>query len=127
MKGARPVFVQKPAIRQVGDKIVLECRLSGDPRPAVSWLLNNQPIASGPGSRLTPRLVSEGATHVLTLEIAQVSAGDAGEYRAYAKNELGEATATITLNFEVTGLMSVPDAFVVSVPPTRSGSHTANV
>lgn len=103
VKGARPVFLQKPAIRQVGDKIVLECKLTADPKPVVSWILNNQPISFGPGSRLTSKLWSEGSTHTLTLEIAQVSVSDAGEYKAYAKNDLGEATATITLNFEGEG------------------------
>jgi len=97
------VFLQKPAIRQVGDKIVLECKLTADPKPMVSWILNNQPISFGPGSRLTSKLWSEGSTHTLTLEIAQVSMSDAGEYKAYAKNDLGEATATITLNFEGEG------------------------
>ena len=97
------MFLQKPAIRQVGDKIVLECKLTADPKPLVSWILNNQPISFGPGSRLTSKLWSEGSTHTLTLEIAQVSMSDAGEYKAYAKNDLGEATATITLNFEGEG------------------------
>ncbi|XP_076471204.1 twitchin-like [Babylonia areolata] len=100
MKGVRPVFLQKPAIRQVGENIVLECKLTAEPKPQVSWIFNNQAISFGPGGRLTPTLVSDGATHTLTLEIAQVSMSDAGEYRAIAKNDVGEATATITLNFE---------------------------
>jgi hypothetical protein len=97
------VFLQKPSIRQEGDKIVLECKLTADPKPAVSWSLNGQAISFAPGSRLTPRILSQGSTHTLTLEIAKVSMTDAGEYKAYAKNEVGEATATITLNFEGEG------------------------
>ncbi|KAK7500459.1 hypothetical protein BaRGS_00008366, partial [Batillaria attramentaria] len=100
MKGSRPVFLQKPGIRQEGDKIILECKLTADPKPVVGWFLNNQPVSLGPGSRLTPKMRSDGASHILTLEIAQVSMSDAGTYSAHAKNELGEATATITLNFE---------------------------
>ncbi|KAL8565323.1 hypothetical protein ACOMHN_029019 [Nucella lapillus] len=100
MKGVRPVFLQKPAIRQVGDKIVLECKLTAEPKPQVSWFLNNQAITFAPDSRLSPQMMSDGSTHVLLLEISKVSMSDAGEYRAHAKNEIGEATATITLNFE---------------------------
>ncbi|XP_070200689.1 twitchin-like isoform X4 [Littorina saxatilis] len=109
VKGARPVFLQKPAIRQEGDKIVLECKLTADPKPTVSWSLNNKPISFGPDSRLTPKLWSEGSSHTLTLEIAKVAMGDAGEYRAHAKNDLGEATATITLNFEGAKKPQIPE------------------
>ena len=100
IKGSRPVFLQKPSIQQVGDKIVLECKLTADPKPTTQWMLNNKIIVFAPNSRLTPKLRSDGSNHTLSLEISSVSMADAGEYRAVAKNELGEATATITLNFE---------------------------
>lgn len=41
-------------------------------------------------------------TYSIALEIAEVGAQDGGEYKAIAKNEHGESTATITLNFEGT-------------------------
>ncbi|KAL8579173.1 hypothetical protein ACOMHN_010757 [Nucella lapillus] len=108
IQGVRPVFLEKPTIRQEGDKIILECKLSGDPRPAVTWSLNNEPMVFEAGSRLTPRVVSEGHSHTVSLEIGQAGMADAGEYRAHARSDLGEATATITLNFEGAKKPQVP-------------------
>ena len=72
------------------------------PDPAVTWLLNNQAIA--PGGRVTTDMRSEGQNHKIWLEISSVTLQDGGEYKAFAKNALGEATATITLNFEGEGV-----------------------
>lgn len=74
--------------------------MTAEPKPSITWMRDSQPISFAPGSRLVPHIFSEGASHTITLEISQVSMADAGEYRAVAKNELGEATATLTLNFE---------------------------
>lgn len=38
--------------------------------------------------------------HMARLEISSVQTSDSGEYRAVAKNKIGEGTATINLNFE---------------------------
>ena len=100
-QGVRPQFVQKPSIRQAGGKIILECQLVASPAPAVTWLLNNQVIASG--GRVLTDMMSDGQNHRIWLEISNVTLQDGGEYKALAKNPLGDATATITLNFEGEG------------------------
>lgn len=38
--------------------------------------------------------------HLVRLKIDNVAKGDAGEYRALAKNKHGQGVATINLNFE---------------------------
>lgn len=38
--------------------------------------------------------------HLVRLKIDNVAKGDAGEYRAVAKNKHGQGVATINLNFE---------------------------
>lgn len=100
-QGIRPQFVQKPTIRHSGGKIIIECQLSADPKPSITWLLNNRLIV--PGERIFTDVRSEGHVHLIVLEISQVNLQDGGEYRAIAKNALGEATATITLNLEGEG------------------------
>ena len=39
--GGQPVFVQKPFIRQLEDKIFFECKLTADPLPTFTWYLDN--------------------------------------------------------------------------------------
>lgn len=97
-QGSRPQFVQKPTIRQSGQAVIIECQLTADPSPSVSWFHNNLPIQQS--SRLLQDMRSEEYVHQISLQISQVTLQDGGEYRAVARNTLGEATATITLNFE---------------------------
>ncbi|KAH9502719.1 hypothetical protein Btru_069594 [Bulinus truncatus] len=96
--GSRPQFVQKPTIRQSGQAVVIECQLTAQPTPSVTWYHNNIPIQQSP--RIIPDMKSEDYVHQISLQLSQVTLQDGGEYRAVARNELGEATATITLNFE---------------------------
>ena len=98
-QGAPPNFVQKPSIRQApGGKIVLECQLTADPAPSIEWSLNGKPITSG--GRILTSMKKQGNTYLITMEISQVTLQDGGLYQALAKNVRGEATATITLNFD---------------------------
>ena len=40
----KPVFLQKPFIRQLEDKILFECKLTADPVPVFTWHLDNNII-----------------------------------------------------------------------------------
>ncbi|KAL3842487.1 hypothetical protein ACJMK2_020493 [Sinanodonta woodiana] len=97
-KGSKPLFTQKPVIRQVEDKIIFECILTADPVPTITWMQGNKVITGGPKYKMTD--VADKTSHTITLEISNVGASDGGEYKAIAKNSLGESTATITLNLE---------------------------
>lgn len=56
-------------------------------------------------------------TYSIALEIAEVSAKDGGEYKAVAKNEHGESTATITLNFEGKVMPTTGNQILIPVNP----------
>jgi len=97
-KGSPPSFVQKPAIRQVEGNIIIECKLSSDPAPQITWLLNNTVVQSSDRYKLSQTQAN--GVYVLALQISNVGVQDGGEYKVLAKNARGEATATINLNLE---------------------------
>jgi hypothetical protein len=91
------VFVNKPSIRQAGEKVIFECKLTADPKPTIAWYKGNELVKQGGRYKLGH--AADKNTHTITLEIDKVGAGDGAEYKATAKNKAGEASATITLNF----------------------------
>ena len=96
--GSGPVFVQKPQIKQAENKIIFECKLTADPKPSITWLQGNKTLADG-GRYKMSHLVDKN-THTISLEITGIGIQDGGEYKVLAKNNSGEATATINLNLE---------------------------
>jgi hypothetical protein len=46
------------------------------------------------------RILSEGNTHLIFLEILQITAKDSGAYKCTAKNGKGDGSANIQLNIE---------------------------
>ncbi|XP_052800015.1 twitchin-like isoform X4 [Mya arenaria] len=97
-QGSPPAFVQKPTIRQANKNIIIECKLSSNPAPQITWLLNNAMIESGGRHTITQNVADN--VYVLALEIANIGIQDGGEYKVLAKNARGEAVATINLNLE---------------------------
>lgn len=93
-----PVFIQKPFIRQLEDKILFECKLTADPIPSFQWLFHNSPLRKS--AKFGQKILTEGNTHTLILEIDHLTAGDSGDYKVIAKNQHGEADAIIKLNIE---------------------------
>lgn len=92
------MFLEKPFIRQSDDKIFFECRLSADPLPTFQWYFEG--VALKNPAKYKQRILSEGKTHTLILEISQLVAKDSGDYKLIAKNAKGEADANIKLNIE---------------------------
>lgn len=105
-QGIHPQFVQKPTIRHAGEKIIIECQLLADPLPSIIWMFNKHLLVSK--GRIFIDMRSEDHVHLIVLEISNVTLQDSGEYRAVAKNAVGEAEATITLNVEGEGLCLSP-------------------
>lgn len=97
-RGQRPSFTQKPAIKQEGENIVMECKLTADPKPSITWLHGTKALKDG--GRIKIEQAADGNSYTLRLVISQVSQEDGGEYKVTAKNALGESNATINLNFE---------------------------
>lgn len=98
--GLAPTFSKKPAIRQEedGKKLLFECRIQADPKPAVSWLHDGVLVSNSARHKIS--LDKDGHSYFATLEIQNVTVEDAGKYKVTAKNELGESNATISLNFD---------------------------
>ncbi len=94
----KPVFLQAPFIRQFEDKIIFECKLSANPVPSFSWYFGGSQLNNP--AKYKPRLVSEGRTHTIILEINNLVGRDSGDYKVVARNTHGEAESNIKLNIE---------------------------
>ena len=97
-QGTPPNFTQKPIVRQQGGNIVLECQLTSEPGPNVTWMLNGKVIMSG--GRYLIGMRNEGNKYFISLQISDLTLEDGGEYKAVAKNARGEASATLVLTLE---------------------------
>ncbi|XP_059136177.1 immunoglobulin-like and fibronectin type III domain-containing protein 1 [Peromyscus eremicus] len=69
----------------------MTCAVQGSPRPQVTWFKNDQSLDRNPA------LYSTDLLSVCSLVIPSVSLKDSGEYKAVAKNPLGQAVSTATL------------------------------
>uniref|UniRef100_A0A8C9AVG0 Immunoglobulin-like and fibronectin type III domain-containing protein 1 n=1 Tax=Phocoena sinus TaxID=42100 RepID=A0A8C9AVG0_PHOSS len=75
----------------LGSECCMTCAVRGCPRPRVTWFKNHQSLAGDPAVYSTDLL------GVCSLVIPNVSAEDAGKYKAVAENTLGQAISTATL------------------------------
>ncbi|KAJ8898129.1 hypothetical protein PR048_003489 [Dryococelus australis] len=69
-----------------GDKVVFECCVEGEPRPSISWLLNNQEITSTDGIQ-----IAEDGKGNVSLTIVKALPSHKGVYTVKASNICGEA------------------------------------
>ncbi|XP_060029207.1 protein sidekick-1 [Erinaceus europaeus] len=106
-----PAFTRLPVDTTVTDGMtaLLRCEVSGAPTPAITWKRGSQVLASG--SVRLPRfmLLESGG-----LQVAPVSAQDAGNYTCFAANSEGtlQATAELTV-WNRTSIVSAPEDLVV--------------
>jgi hypothetical protein len=115
----KPVFLQKPFIRQLEDKIFFECKISSDQVPSFTWYLDGTLLKSP--DKYKTRILSEGKTHTVILEISNLTSKDSGDYKLVAKNSNGEAESFIKLNIESKRASKLPDGIAphfVSKPIT---------
>lgn len=69
-----------------GDKVTLECCVTGEPKPEIKWLLNNELIPQN--DHFKTSLDNEGNAR---LEIDTVQPEDKGVYTVKASNKIGDA------------------------------------
>lgn len=69
-----------------GDRVILECCVTGEPIPEIRWLLNNHDIRASDHV-----LVSHSSDGVVKLEIEKVTPDDKGVYTVKASNICGDA------------------------------------
>lgn len=97
--GKAPRFPKKPTIRQEGDVLIMECLLEAHPDPDITWFQGEKSIADSSRVRMLRKNTSKDA-YLLTLEIANPTRDDGGNYRCNAFNLYGESNANIALNFQ---------------------------
>ena len=117
--GVKPTFTERPVIRQSdeGTKIIFQCRLAGEPKPNLIWYHGEKKVEESSRVKMTIKLDKK-MYYLCCLEISNVEAADAGQYKAIAKNEYGESQATINLTFEesAAGKPKIPDGVAPRFP-----------
>lgn len=74
-----------------GERLTLQCQVSGDPEPQVSWYKNNKKLESNDYVDLKYKC------GLATLKIEEVFPEDAGEYKCVAKNYINDAETNCTV------------------------------
>lgn len=77
----------------------MECLLEANPDPDITWFQSEKSIADSPRVRMLRKTTTKD-TYLLTLEIANPTRLDGGNYRCNAFNLYGESNANIALNFQ---------------------------
>jgi hypothetical protein len=95
-----PSFKKKPAIRQEedGERLLFECIIVANPTPTISWFRDEAPVVAK--DRFKIKCDKKGHEYHCALVIDDVEEEDGGKYKVTAKNNLGESSATINLNFD---------------------------
>lgn len=88
MSGTPPKFTKllSDILVSEGERIILECSVTGEPTPEIRWALNNQEIRESEHVKLAH---SEDGT--VKLEIEKVTPDDKGVYTVKASNYCGDA------------------------------------
>ncbi|RVE61151.1 hypothetical protein OJAV_G00167850 [Oryzias javanicus] len=92
---AAPFFTKKPTVQKLveGGSVVFGCQVDGSPKPQVTWKKSGVPLTTGYRYKITHKK----ETGECCLEISMTFADDAGEYSVFAKNQLGEVSASTSL------------------------------
>ncbi|XP_041477901.1 uncharacterized protein LOC121425834 isoform X6 [Lytechinus variegatus] len=101
---AAPHFAQTFGNRRCyeGESLTFECRITGDPKPSVSWFKDGVKVEQG-----VFQISEDGQFH--KLEILEVFDEDAGVFECRAKNDYGEAICVATLRIKGLGFVSEED------------------
>jgi len=84
-------------IQSRGRKTAFDCTIKAFPLKTKSWIFNNREVAKPVWKYKSETFQRDERTTLYTLEIIDLEDGDFGEYRCFAKNELGEASAIVVL------------------------------
>ncbi|XP_049450272.1 titin-like [Epinephelus fuscoguttatus] len=92
---AAPFFIKTPTIQKLveGGSVVFECQVGGSPKPHIIWKKSGVPLTTG----YRYKVAYKKETGECKLEISMTFADDAGEYSVFAKNKLGEVSASASL------------------------------
>ncbi|KAM6440051.1 palladin isoform 2-T2 [Liasis olivaceus] len=92
-----PRFIQKLRSQEVpeGNKVLLQCRVAGNPVPQVRWFCEGKELQNSPDIQICSE--SEG---LQTLIIAEAFEDDTGRYCCLASNSLGSSSTSAELFVE---------------------------
>ncbi|MEQ2219931.1 hypothetical protein ILYODFUR_000155 [Ilyodon furcidens] len=92
---AAPFFIKTPSVQKLveGGSVVFQCQIGGSPKPHIVWKKSGVPLTTG----YRYKVVYKKETGECRLEISMTFADDAGEYSVFAKNQLGEVSASTSL------------------------------
>eukprot|EP00079_Xenopus_tropicalis_P030110 XP_012825853.1 PREDICTED: kalirin, RhoGEF kinase isoform X1 [Xenopus tropicalis] len=117
-------------VRKRGDTVILQCKVSGRPKPSVTWKGPDQSILDGNSNTYS---MSTSESGDIKLKICHVMPQDSGIYTCVASNELGATSTSATIKVQgVPGAPSQPLAQERSstsvilrwLPPTSTGNCT---
>lgn len=119
---AYPSRILEPKLREMkvytGNKVELDCKAEGRPKPMISWILANRTQLRGQNTeRGRVSVISEG-----TLIIEHVSVYDRGYYKCIASNPAGADTATVRLQ-----VVAAPPGIVEEKRQQLKATLTQNV
>ncbi|XP_057194752.1 striated muscle preferentially expressed protein kinase isoform X3 [Triplophysa rosa] len=117
-----PVFKLplKDVVAAVGSEVILQCVISGNPIPEVTWRKGNTGEIKDSTNHTG---TAERGQH--SLRITQMKPSDAGSYTIMATNTMGQASSTATLFIKsdpvhVRGKLSLPTGSDTCISPTPS-------
>lgn len=101
-----PEFIEllPPQAIKDGDKVVMKCKVIGNPAPSVTWFKDGEELSPSADFQMT----YEPATGICTLEIPEVFPEDAGEYGCRAVNPFGDSVTTANLLVEGNSFILLP-------------------
>ncbi|XP_017280250.1 immunoglobulin superfamily member 10 [Kryptolebias marmoratus] len=119
---AYPSRILEPKLREMksytGNKVEMNCKAEGRPKPVISWILANRTQLRGQNTeRGRASVSSEG-----TLVIEHVTVYDMGYYKCIASNPAGADTATVRLQ-----VVSAPPGIVEEKRQQLKASLTQNL
>uniref|UniRef100_A0A0S7EPU5 non-specific serine/threonine protein kinase n=2 Tax=Poeciliopsis prolifica TaxID=188132 RepID=A0A0S7EPU5_9TELE len=92
---AAPFFIKTPVVQKLveGGSVVFQCQVGGNPKPHIVWKKSGVSLTTG----YRYKVAYKKETGECRLEISMTFADDAGEYSVFAKNQLGEVSASVSL------------------------------
>ncbi|XP_071792535.1 protein Obscurin-like isoform X2 [Asterias amurensis] len=99
MSGQAPSFITRISDCELcdGEEALFECKVSGDPFPEITWIMDGKLVQEGPRHRFVCK--SDGTCALI---VTDVTADDDAVYTCTAKNALGmvSSTAELIVEFE---------------------------
>lgn len=78
--------------------IIMECKVRAEPKPEITWY--NDGVLVQESSKVKQTITKENGIYVIKLELRDTGVAESGTYKCFCQNEVGNATANLTLCIE---------------------------